>query len=329
MRAIVCEKWGGPDDLVLHRDWPEPEPGPGQVKVKLAARAVQYVDVLMIAGQYQTKPDRPFIPGGEAAGEVVAVGPGVTEFKIGDRVMSRHSPGAFADYGIGKVDETALVPPGMSMEQAASFRSAYSTAYHALVQRGSLQKGETLLIHGAAGGIGLAAVQVGKILGATVIGAASTEEKRAAVLANGADHVIDYGPIVDGKGSFRDKVKELTGGRGADVIYDPIGSWVFDESTRCMNWGARILILGFLGGGPALAKTNHLLIKGASAVGVRVGGLNEFQPEVAAENLKVLLDWAAKGLVKPHVSHVLPLEKVADALKLLIDRKVIGKAVLV
>lgn len=329
MRAVVCERLGSPEELVFHQDWPEPAPGPGEIKVRLLARAVQYVDVLMIAGQYQFKPEPPFIPGGEGAGEIVALGPDVTGFAVGDRVMTRHSPGAFAEYGIAKAHETVHVPAGMSMESAAAFRSAYQTAYHALVQRAALKPGETLLVHGAAGGIGLAAVQVGKVLGATVIGVASTEEKRAAVAANGADHVIDYGPMQDGRGAFRDTVKGLTGGRGADVVFDPIGNWVFEESMRCINWGARILILGFLGGAPALARTNHLLIKGASAVGVRLGGLTEFQPEVAVENLRVLLDWADRGLVRPHLSHVLPLERAPEALRLLIDRKVIGKAVLV
>lgn len=329
MRAIVCETLGTPDQLVWHEDWPEPAPKPGEVKVRLLARAVQYVDVLMVAGQYQTKPPVPFIPGGEAAGEVVALGEGVTGFAVGDMVMSRHSPsGAFAEFGVSPGDQTMLIPKGMSVEAAAGFRSAYATAYHALVQRGRLQKGETLLVHGAAGGIGLAAVQVGKALGATVIGAASTAEKRAVVLENGADHVIDYEPVADGRGSFRDKVKELTGGKGADVIYDPVGDWVFEESMRCMNWGARILILGFLGGSPALARTNHLLIKGASAVGVRLGGFVEAEPETAAENLRVLAQWAEQGLVKPYVSQVLPLERAADALQLLIDRKVVGKAIL-
>src|SRR3546814_10441508 len=176
------------------------------------------------------------MPGGGGAGEVVARGGGVTGFAVGDRGMSRHSPsGAFAGYGVSPADQTMLVPTGMSVEAAAGFRSAYSTAYHALVQRGRLQPGETLLVHGAAGGIGLAAVQVGKVLGATVIGAASTEDKRAVVLANGADHVIGYDPVVDGRGTFRDKVKALTDGRGADVVYDPVGDWAFEESMRCLR----------------------------------------------------------------------------------------------
>ncbi len=322
MRAVVCENLGTPGDLLL-RDLPEPpEPGPGEIKVALAARGVQYVDVLMIAGKYQTKPDLPFIPGSEAAGEVVAVGDGVSDFSVGDRVMTRHSPGAYAELATIAATMALPVPETMSLAQAAGFRSAYTTAYHALVQRGRLQKGEVLVVHGASGGIGLAAVQVGKILGATVIATGGSDGKLAVVKENGADHVIN---IRDG---FRDRVKELTDGRGADVIYDPIGAEVFDESMRCLNWGARILILGFVGGKPALAKTNHLLIKGAAAVGVRVGGFNEFEPETAAANLEVLVEWAEAGKITPHVSHTFPLDRFADAMQAIIDRKVVGKCIL-
>ena len=322
MRAIVCEKLGPPSSLVL-RELPDPpDPGPGEIKVAIAARGVQFVDVLMVAGEYQTKPPLPFIPGGEGAGTALAVGKDVTDFKVGDAVMTRHPPGAFAEMGTISADAALPVPDGLSVEQAAGFRSAYTTAYHALVQRGRLQAGEVLLVHGAAGGIGLAAVQVGKLLGATVIATSGSDEKLAVVAANGADHTINN---TDG---FRDRVKELTDGRGADVIYDPIGADVFDESMRCLNWGARILILGFVGGRPALAKTNHLLIKGASAVGVRVGGFNEFEPALAAENLQVLARWAAEGKITPHVSHTFPLERAADALQTIVDRKVVGKCVL-
>ena len=322
MRAIVCEKLGAPEVLVL-RDLPDPpEPGAGEIKVALAARGVQYVDVLMVAGEYQTKPPLPFIPGGEGAGEVMAVGPDVTDFAVGDKVMTRHSPGSFAELATIPASAALPVPKNMNLIQAAGFRSAYTTAYHALVQRGRLQPGEALLVHGAAGGIGLAAVQVGKVLGATVIATAGNDEKLAVVAANGADHVINY------TSGFRDRVKELTGGRGADVIYDPVGADVFDESMRCLNWGARILILGFVGGRAALAKTNLLLIKGASAVGVRMGGFNEFEPETAAANLRVLVDWAEAGKIAPHVSHTFPLDRVADALQTIVDRKVIGKCVL-
>ena len=323
MKAMLCEAFGGPETLAW-RDLPDPPPPqPGEIQVKLLARGVQYVDVLMLAGKYQFRPEPPFIPGSEAAGDVVAVGAGVENFKIGDRVMSRHSPGSFCTLANSTAAFCDHVPPALSIEEAAVFRGAYHTAYHALLQKGRLQAGDWVLIHGAAGGIGIAAIQIAKLFGARVIATASTAEKRTACLAEGADHAIDY------RGGFRDKVKELTGGKGADIVYDPIGAEVFDESMRCLNWGARILILGFLGGPPALAKTNHLLIKGAEAVGVRIGGVTDFQPELAAANIRALLKLGAEGKLKPRISHRFPLEQARDALQAVIDRKVIGKAVLV
>jgi len=329
MRAIVCEKFGGPEAVVLHNDFPVPEAGEGEVLVKIEARAVQYVDVLMVAGKYQFRPDPPFIPGGEAAGEIVSVGLGVEDWSVGDKVMSRHQPGAFAEFAVSKAAELAPVPNNFNMAQAAGFRSAYTTAYHALVQRGSLSEGETLVVLGAAGGIGLAAIQMGKALGARVIAVASSEVKRSACLEAGADFAIDYGPPTDGNpGRFREKIKEMTGGQGADVFWDPLGGWAFEECTRCINWGGRILILGFLAGAPALAKTNHLLIKGASAVGCRVGGLNEFQPDTAQANVQAIGRMADEGKLNPLVSATLPLDQAAKALQMLIDRDAIGKVIL-
>ena len=323
MKAVVCETFGGPEVLAV-RDLPDPPPpGAGEVQVRIAARGAQYVDVLMLAGKYQFRPEPPFIPGGEAAGEIIAAGPGVTAFKPGDKVLSRHSPGAFAQIANTRASACDPVPIGMGVEEAAVFRGAYSTAYHALIQKGRLKAGEWVLIHGAAGGIGIAAIQVAKLFGAHVIATASTEEKRAVCLAQGADHAIDY------REGFRDKVKDLTGGKGADIVYDPIGAAVFDESTRCLNWGARLLILGFLGGPPALAKTNHLLIKGAEAIGVRIGGLNEFQPEAYAQVMREIIRLGSEGKLKPYISHRFPLEQAADAIQAIIGRKVIGKAVLV
>ncbi len=330
MRAIVCEKFGGPEAVALHEDWAEPEAGPGEVKVKIAARAVQYVDVLMVAGKYQFRPEPPFVPGGEAAGEIVAVGAGVEGLRVGDKVMSRHSPGAFAEFGVCKAVECAPIPEPFSMEQAAGFRSAYTTAYHALIQRGHAAAGETLVVLGAAGGIGLAAIQMGKALGLHVIAVASSDEKRAACIKAGADAAIDYGPPTDGNpGRFREAIKEMTNGKGADIFWDPLGGWAFEECTRCINWGGRILILGFLAGAPALAKTNHLLIKGASAVGCRVGGLNEFQPDVARANVDALIEMANAGKFAPLVTAVLPLSDAATALQMLIDRTAIGKVILI
>ena len=323
MKAVVCEAFGGSDVLALREVPDPPPPGPGELQVRIEARGVQYVDVLMLAGKYQFRPEPPFIPGSEGAGEVVAVGPGVTGFKPGDRVMSRHRLGGFAQLGNAKAADCDLIPSAMSLEEAAVFRNVYHTAYHALLQRGRLKAGDWVLIHGAAGGIGLPAIQIAKLYGAKVIATASTDEKRTACLEEGADHAIDY------QAGFRDKVMELTGGRGVDIVYDPVNGPTFEELLRCLVWGGRILILGFLGGAPALARTNYLLIKGIEAIGVRIGGLSEAHPEIAAANIKTLVELAGQGKLKPRIWRRFPLEAAAEAIQALIDRKVIGKAVLV
>jgi NADPH:quinone reductase len=322
MKAVVCEAFGGPEVLAL-REVPDPSPpGAGEVQVRIRARGAQYVDVLMLAGKYQFRPEPPFIPGSEAAGDVVAIGPEVTRFNVGEGVMSRHRLGAFAELGNASAENCDAIPAGLSLEEAAVFRGAYSTAYHALLQRGRLKEGDRVLIHGAAGGIGIPAIQIAKLFGAEVIATASTDEKRAVCRAEGAAHAIDY------QGGFRDKVMELTGGRGVDIIYDPVNGPTFEESLRCLAWGGRILILGFLGGAPALARTNYLLIKGIEAIGVRIGGLNEAHPEIAAANTKTLLELAGQGKLKPRIWQRLPLSRAAEAVQALIDRKVIGKVVL-
>ena len=323
MKAIVCEAFGGPEVLAW-RDVPDPPPpGPGAVRLRLAARGVQYVDVLMAAGTYQFRPEPPFIPGSEAAGEVLDIGPGVTRFRPGDQVMSRHRLGAFAEQATLPEAACEPVPAGLTLEEAGVFRAAHATAYHALLQRGRLAAGEWVLIHGAAGGIGIAAIQVAKLMGARVIATAGTEAKRAACLEEGADHAIPY---ADG---FLDAVKRLTGGRGVDIVYDPIGAAVTDESLRCLAWGGRLLILGFLGGGPANIRSNYLLIKGIDAIGVRIGGLAEANPALAEANARALASLAAEGKLRPRISHRLPLEHAADALRAVMAREVIGKAVLV
>jgi NADPH:quinone reductase len=322
MRAIVCERFGGPE-VLAERDVADPAPpAAGEIQVRIEARGVQYVDVLMLAGKYQFRPDPPFIPGGEAAGHVVAVGPGVTGFTVGDAVMSRHTLGAMAELGNAKAALCDKVPAGLTLAQAGVFRGAYATAYHALLQRGRLQEGEWVLIHGAAGGIGIAAIQVAKAFGAKVIATAGSEEKRSACLEEGADHAIDY------RSGFVDQVKGLTGGRGVDIVYDPIGDKVAEESLRCLAWGGRLLILGFLGGGPTNIKSNYLLIKGIDAVGVRIGGLNEANPALASANMKALIALAEQGKLRPRISHTFRLDQAAEALQVVIDRRVIGKAVL-
>jgi NADPH:quinone reductase len=323
MKAMVCEAFGGPEVLALREVPDPPPPGPGEITVRIRARGVQYVDVLMLAGKYQFRPEPPFIPGGEAAGEVIAVGAGVTQFAVGDRVMSRHTLGACAELGNAKAELCDAVPDNMSLDAAGVFRAAYSTAYHALWQRGRMQAGEWVLVHGAAGGIGIAAIQVAKLFGANVIATASTAEKRAACVEEGADHAIGY------VGGFLDKVKELTAGRGVDIVYDPIGGAVTDESLRALAWCGRLLVLGFLGGGPTNIRSNYLLIKGIDAIGVRIGGLNEANPELAIANMRELTRLAGEGKLRPRISHRLPLEKAPEALQAVIERKVIGKAVLV
>jgi NADPH:quinone reductase len=323
MKAVVCEAFGGPEVLALREVPDPPPPGAGEVQVRITARGVQYVDVLMLAGKYQFRPEPPFIPGNEAAGDVVSLGPGVTGFKTGDRVMCRQRLGAFAELGNVKAEDCDLVPAAMSLDQAAVFRNVYHTAFHALLQRGRLTAGERVLIHGAAGGIGLPAIQIAKLYGAEISATASTAEKREVCLEEGADHAIPYH---DG---FRDKVMELTQGRGVDIIYDPVNGPTFEESLRCLAWGGRILILGFLGGPPAVARTNYLLIKGIEAIGVRIGGLNENHPEIAAANIKTLIGLAAEGRLKPRIWRRFPLSEASEAIQALIDRAVIGKAVLI
>ena len=319
MKAVFCERLGTPDDLVV-RDIEEPDaPGPGEVRVALKARGVSYTDLLTVAGKYHVERSLPFIVGGEAAGHVAEVGAGVDDLRVGDPVLTQ---GGWVEQVVVSANRATAIPQGADLEQAAAFRSNYATALYAL-QRARLAGGETLLVHGAGGGVGLAAVDVGKLLGARVIGTAATGAKLAVVKRMGADHIINYG---DG---FRERVKALTNDRGADVIYDPVGGDVFDESMRCIAPFGRILIVGFTSGRPALAKTNHLLIKDAELIGFTIGALARHDPEWAARNERALLSWLAAGRIHPHISHRLPLTRAAEALRLIADREVIGKAILV
>jgi NADPH2:quinone reductase len=318
MKAIFCEHLGDPEHLVL-REIESPTPGPGEVKVGLRARGVSFVDLLTIAGQYQVKREVPFIPGSEAAGVVLETGPGVDHIAPGTRVLV---PGGYAEEVVVPVSRVTSLPDTVDFDTAAAFRANYSTAYYGL-QRGRLQAGEVLLVHGAAGGVGLAAVDVGKLMGATVIAAARRAEKLAVCKTLGADHLIDS------TGSFREQVKDLTGGRGADVIYDPVGGEVFEESMRAIAPFGRLLIVGFTSGRAAIVKTNHLLIKDAEAIGFTIGALARLDPARELRNAAILMGWLAAGRIRPYVSHRLPLGQAAEALALVRDRKVIGKAVLV
>ena len=318
MKAVFCEVHGGPEALVI-RDIDPPALKPGDVRVLLRARGVSYVDLLQSQGKYQVQPPLPYVPGSESAGDVVEVAAGVSKVRVGDRVLCS---GGWAEQVAVPANRVTVLPDSVSYEAAAAFRSNYTTAYYGL-QRGRLRAGEVLLVHGAAGGVGLAAVDVGKLLGAIVIATASSDAKLAVVRGMGADHVINY------TAGFREQVKALTDDRGADVIYDPVGGPVFDESMRCIAPLGRILILGFTSGTPALAKTNHLLIKDAEAIGFTIGALSRHDPAWAERNLNVLWGWLAAGRITPHVSHRLPLLQAVEALRVIQRREVIGKVVLV
>ncbi len=318
MKAVYCTKLGSHKDLEVREVDKPGSPEAGQVKVELKAHGIQFSDLVRIAGDYQVQPELPFIVGGEGAGIITELGPGVSDFAIGDRVLTQG--GCIEQINVA-AETLTQIPRGADLHAAASFRNNYATAYYGL-QRANLQPGETLLVHGAAGGVGLAAVDIGKLYGARVIGTSSSDEKLAIVGKMGADHLINYSQ------GFREQVKELTGGLGADVIYDPVGGDTFDESMRCIAPFGRILIVGFTSGRPALAKTNHLLVKDASVIGYNLGNLHRYNPAQGEKNMRTLMDWLSTERIKPYISHKLKLEQVIEAYQLLVDRKVVGKVIL-
>lgn len=303
------------------------DPAAEEVQVRVKACAVNFPDLLMIQGKYQFKPPMPFAPGGEFAGEVIAVGQGVTEFSPGDRVVCGTRYGGFAEVVNVPLESVRMIPGDLGYEKAASYGTAYLTAWVALTVRGNLQAGETLLVHGATGGVGLAAVDIGKYLGATVIATGGTDEKLAVVKARGADHVINYTQPDGSLGGFREKVKQLTDGNGADVIYDPVGGSVFDESMRCINWNGRILTIGFTSGVWPRAAVNHILIKQISVIGVRAGEIGRRDPALGRRVRQELYELLAEGKIDPYVCASFPLDQSVAAMKMLEQRRVIGKVV--
>lgn len=320
-KKVVCRELGPPESLHLETFASAPL-APGEVRVAVQAAGINFPDILMAAGEYQLKPPLPFTPGVEAAGEVVEVGADVRGVAVGDRVIVKMRHGAYADEAVVTPSQLTPLPSTFDYAEGATFLAGHGTAYHALIDRGKVQPGEVLLVHGAGGGVGLAAVEMGKMLGATVIAAASSEEKLAVARARGADHLVLYS-----REPFRDAVKRITDGRGADVVFDPVGGEVFENSMRCIAWGARLLVIGFTGG-IGLARTNLLLIKGASVLGVRAGEAVRRNPALAEVRLKTLVQWAEEGKIRPNVSHRLPLEQWAKAMRLLVDRKAIGRVAL-
>ena len=322
MKALVCHALSEDLSGVDIRDMPMPAPKAGEVLIKVAATSVNFPDILLTQGKYQLKLEPPFTPGMDISGTVAALGEGVTDFDIGEAVCGGARFGGFAEYAVVKAEGLQRKPDNLSHEQAASYSAAYLTAYVALVRRGNLQAGETLLVHGASGGVGMAAVDVGKLLGATVIATGGSDAKLAKVKAYGADHVLNT------SGGFRQQVKDLTDGRGADVIYDPVGGDVFDESVRCIAFDGRLLVIGFTSGRIATVSTNMPLIKGFSVVGVRAGEYGRQFPDRGAQNVAQIWDWARAGKTRPAVHAAIPLERALDGFRMLINREVVGKVLI-
>ncbi len=322
MRALACDRLSEDLSSLSLQNVELREPGPGEVKLRMLACALNFPDVLMVQGKYQHKPPLPFIPGMEGSGEIVSIGPDVDDFKVGDAVVGGMGQGGLAEEQIVHTQRLRRKPDILTFEEAASVSTVYLTAYVSLVRRGELCVGETLLVHGAAGGVGLAAVDVGKLLGATVIATASSDEKCDIIRTRGADHVINHG---DG---FRDQVKEITKGRGVDVIYDPVGGDVFDQSLRCIAWGGRLLVIGFASGRIPSVDANIPLIKGCSIIGVRAGEYGRRDPEKGAENIEQIHKWSEQGKIRPYIGATFPLDQAVEGLRLLQNRQAIGKVVI-
>ena len=322
MKAVLCVEHGGPEKLVIG-DVPVPEPGKGQVRIAVRCVGVNFPDTLIIQNLYQFKPALPFSPGGEAAGIVDAVGEGITDIAVGDRVIAMTGHGCMAEQVIANRGQVVKMADGMNFDVAAGFTMTYGTSHHALKQRGALKPGETLLVLGAGGGVGLTAVELGKLMGAKVIAAASSDEKLALCREMGADEVINYSTE-----DLKDRIKVLTGGRGADVIYDPVGDRYAEPAFRGIAWNGRYLVIGFAAGAIPALPLNLPLIKGASIVGVFWGAFTQAEPALHRENMEELLRWYAEGKLKPHVSRHFTLDEGPAAIRWMMDRKAQGKIVL-
>ncbi len=326
MRGVVCAGLADDFSRVALTELPLPQPGPGEVRVKVEAASLNFPDLLMLAGKYQFKPAPPFVCGMDLAGIVDAVGLGVSTFEPGQRVAGGAKTGAFADFAVCPATSLHEVPDNMAAPLAAAYPAAYTTAHVSLIERGQLKAGETLLVHGASGGVGMAAMDVGRLIGAKVIATTGAEQKAQALKIAGADEVIVLGPKPGD--AFRERVKELTAGRGADVIFDPVGGDVFDESTRCIAFNGRLLVIGFAGGRIASVNTNIPLIKGFSVVGVRAGEYGRQIPEQGRRIRDEIWRWAAEGKTRPSVFAELPLDHWREAFELMRDRRLVGKVVL-
>jgi NADPH2:quinone reductase len=320
MRALICRQWGGIDGLSLG-EAPVPQPAAGEVLIRVKATAVNYADSIMVAGRYQTKPELPFSPGLETAGVVVACGEGANGVKAGDKVMAILAYGGLAEFAVAPAAETWLIPDGMSFAEAGAFPISYISSHVALRWQGRLEAGETLLVLGASGGVGLTAVEIGKAMGARVIAAASSPGKLAVAVEHGADATIDYA-----KEPLTERVMALTGSKGADVCFDPVGGGLFDPALSSLGWGGRILLIGFVGGVPQI-PANRLLVKHRAALGSSLRYFRWHAPDKLTRSVDELFRWYGEGKLRPCITHRLPLERGAEAIRLLTDRRAHGKVV--
>jgi NADPH2:quinone reductase len=322
MKAILCKSWGLPDTLVVE-ELPDVSPGPGQVVIDVHAAAVNFPDVLIIQNKYQVKPELPFTPGSELAGVVRAAGAGVTQFKAGDKVLAFVSQGAFAQQVAVPAQLVMPMPSGLDFDTAASITLTYGTSHHAVVDRAQLKAGETMLVLGAAGGVGLAAIEIGKALGARVIAAASTDARLEICKAHGADATINYSTQ-----DLREAIKAATDGKGPDVIYDPVGGSYTEPAFRSIAWRGRYLVIGFANGEIPRLPLNLALLKGASVVGVFWGEFAKREPKAHLAAMRQLMGWMAEGRIKPHISARYALADTPQALNDMAARKVTGKIVI-
>ena len=322
MKALLCKAFGPASSLQLE-DIPSPTPKANEVLLDVHAAGVNFPDSLIIQGKYQFKPPFPFAPGGEAAGVISAVGDKVSQYRVGQRVMALTGWGSFAEQVCVPAYNLLPMPDGMDFASAAAFGMTYGTSMHALKQRGNLQPGETLLVLGASGGVGLAAVEIGKAMGATVIAAASSAEKLEVARQAGADQLINYR-----EQSLKDELKKLTGGKGVDVIYDPVGGPLFEEAFRCIAWNGRLLVIGFASGEIPALPANLPLLKGASLVGVFWGAFAQRQVQDNVVNFQQLFAWYAEGKLKPLVSQRYSLAEAGQAIDALAERRAVGKLVI-
>jgi NADPH:quinone reductase len=322
MKAWRVNEWCEPDQMSFE-EIPTPDPGAGEIRIKNKAAALNFYDILLIQGKYQVKPPRPFTPGSEIAGLVDAIGEGVTGFNLGDRVQAIASSGGFAECSLAPAAKSFRIPDAMTFEEAAAMIVIYQTSYLALTSRTTVRPGEWLLVHAAAGGVGLSAMQIGKALGARILATAGSEEKLQFCLSQGAEHAINYKD-----GGWVDQVKRLTGGRGADIIYDPVGGEVFELSTKCIAPEGRLLVIGFAGGTIPSIAANRILLKNMSVIGAYWGGYLEHHPQYMAETQVALFQMYEAGQIKPVVSQAFDLTDAATALNALATRKTFAKVVL-